>query len=258
MSTALITGASSGLGIDFAHQFAKDGHDVVLLARSKPELESLAIELEKTYSIRATVIVADLSIEEEVSRIFPALQDLGIEIDYLVNNAGFGHHDAFSSLPWSAHQALMRVNMESLTQLTHEFLQPMLQKGRGKIMLVASTASFQPGPFMALYYASKAYVRSFGEALSKELEGSGVSVTILCPGPTQTPFFEKAGMNSMKLLNWGQMESSEKVAKYGYRQMMRGKRTVISGTLNALGAFATRLAPKGLQLSVVNWLHKNS
>lgn len=258
MPTALITGASSGLGIDFAHLFAKDGIDVVLLARSADKLQELAEELRKSYNIAAHVMVKDLSNETDLNSIFQELQAENIEIDYLVNNAGFGHHIPFAELPWNEHQALMRVNMEALTQLTHEFLGPMLKKGKGRILQIASTASFQPGPFMALYYASKAYVRSFGEALSKELEGTGVTVTVLCPGPTQTAFFEKAGMSSMRLLKAGQMQSSEEVAQFGYKKMMAGKRTVISGWMNAFGAIAARFIPKGILLSLVKMLHKNS
>jgi len=258
MPTALITGASSGLGIDFAQLFAKDGIDVVLLARSADKLQELAEELQKSYSIKTYVLVKDLSDEADLNSIFPELQEQKIEIDYLVNNAGFGHHTSFAELPWKEHQALMRVNMEALTQLMHEFLVPLLKNGKGRILQIASTASFQPGPFMALYYASKAYVRSFGEALSKELEGTGVTVNILCPGPTQTGFFDKAGMNSMLLLKSGQMQTSEEVARFGYKKMMHGKRTVISGWMNAVGAMATLFLPKGLLLSVVKTLHKNT
>ncbi len=257
MPTALITGASSGLGIDFARLFAKDGIDVVLLARSSEKLEKIALELQKSYGINTHVLVKDLSNEADLNSIFPELQSQKIEIDYLVNNAGFGHHTAFADLSWKDHQALIRVNIEALTQLTHEFLTPMLEKRKGRILQIASTASFQPGPYMALYYASKAYVRSFGEALSKELEDTGVSVTILCPGPTKTAFFDKAGMNQMRLLKAGQMQTSEEVAKFGYRKMMQGKRTVISGMMNKMGAMAVRFVPKGIILNAVKALHNS-
>jgi|GEM_PF-1638142 len=205
MPTALITGASSGLGVDFSHHFAQGGHDVVLLARSKDKLESLAAELQEKYSIKAHVLVKDLSVKADLDSIFPELKAQGVEIEFLVNHAGFGHHAPFAELPWKDHQDLMRVNME---------------------------------------------------ALSKELEGTGV--TILCPGPTQTAFFDKAGMNTLRLLKSGQMQSSKEVAAFGYRKMMQGKRTVISGTMNKIGAFVSQLAPKSLVLSAIQALHKST
>lgn len=256
-TTALITGASSGLGFDFAHEFARDGHDVVLLARSKDKLETLAKKLRETYKIQAFVLVKDLSKQEELDSIFPELASQGIAIEFLVNNAGFGFNGAFSDLSWADQDALLDVNVKALTQLTHQFLPAMIKRKSGKILLISSTAAFQPGPFMALYYASKAYVLSFGEAISKELQGTGVSVTILCPGLTQTEFFTRANMNGMRLLKAGQMQASQEVTAFGYRKMMKGKRTVIPGFMNKFGVYAGRFVPKGILLRIVSLLHKH-
>ena len=182
--TALVTGASAGLGAEFARLCAADGYDVVLVARSAPRLAALAASLASTYSVKARPLVADLSSPAAPPEIFAQMS--GTPVDLLINNAGFGVRGAYAETDWARESSLMQVNMVSLAHLTKLFLPEMLRRRSGRILNVASTAAFVPGPFMAVYYASKAFVLSFSEALSNEVEGTGVSVTVLCPGPTRT------------------------------------------------------------------------
>lgn len=252
--TALITGASSGLGADFAQLFAKDGHNLVLLARNEQKLTQLAQQIESDFGVRASVMVKDLGNQADVDSILPELQALNIHIDYLVNNAGLGEYGPFHESDWPKLRQLMDVNILALSQLTHQLVQPMVAKGYGKILHVASTAAFQPGPLMAAYYASKAFVLSLGEAMHHELKDTGVTVTVLCPGPTETNFFNAAAMDLSRLTKSPMMQSSKEVVSFGYRKMMAGKMTVIPGLMNKLGTFLIPFAPRKWPLVVVSWM----
>jgi hypothetical protein len=239
--TALVTGASAGLGAEFARLCAAGGYDVVLVARSAPRLAALAASLASTYSVKARPLVADLSSPAAPPEIFAQMS--GTPVDLLINNAGFGVRGAYAETDWARESSLMQVNMVSLAHLTKLFLPEMLRRRSGRILNVASTAAFVPGPFMAVYYASKAFVLSFSEALSNEVEGTGVSVTVLCPGPTRTEFAEAAGIADSSLFHGPTMGAAE-VALVGYRAMMAGKPSVIAGARNRWTMRGARLIPR--------------
>lgn len=249
-STALITGASSGIGLDLAHLFAQDGHDVVLVARSEARLRELAGELEGKHRVAARVVVADLAKPDAPREVFEAAG----AVDILVNNAGYGLSGKFAETDLRTELDMIQVNVTALTHLTKLFLRPMVERGRGRILNIASTASFQPGPLMAVYYATKAYVLSFSEAIGEELSGTGVTVTALCPGPTATGFQQKAKLGSEALLKLMKPVPSMEVARAGYRALMRGRRVVVPGVKNKIGVQSVRVSPRALVTRVVHAL----
>jgi uncharacterized protein len=251
--TALITGASSGIGWDLAHLFAADGHDLILVARSEAKLRELALQLEKKHKITARVIPADLERPEAPAELFASVDR---PVDFLVNNAGFGLSGKFAATDLDRELAMIQVNVSALTALTKLFLKPMIERGRGRILNVASTAAFQPGPLMAVYYATKAYVLSFSEAIAEELGGTGVTVTALCPGPTATGFASAAEMTTTRLFNVMKPMTSVKVARIGYNAMNRGKRTVITGTINKVLAHSVRVTPRRVVAKVTRTLQE--
>jgi uncharacterized protein len=236
---ALITGASTGIGYELAKLFAADGYNQVLLARNEKRLREVAGELESEYKVSTRVLGIDLSRPESPANIFEALRDTPISV--LVNNAGFGSMGSFAEDDLSNDVAMMQVNMRALVELTHLFVAPMLKRKSGYVMNVASTAAFQPGPYMAMYYATKAFVFSFSVALSEELGKTGVSVTALCPGPTPTEFQARAVIERAPGLL--PSTSAEAVARAGYRGMLRGKRIVIPGTVNKISSAIARRLP---------------
>jgi len=242
MPNAVVTGASSGIGLELARIFARERYDLVLVARNQPALEHIAAELRTMRGVRVDVIAADLSTPEAPQQIY---EQTG-RADVLVNNAGFGVYGEFADSPVEDDIGLLRLNIEALVVLTRLFLPGMLQGRKGRILNVASTAAFQPGPLMALYYASKAFVLSFSEAIANELEGSGVTVTALCPGPTATGFQARARMEDSNLLKRMQVMDAATVAEAGYRGMIAGKTIVIPGTRNWLVAESVRFAPRKL------------
>lgn len=252
--TALITGASSGIGLDLAHLFAADGHDVILVARSEGKLRELAAQLEQQHKITARVIPADLERPEAPRELFEAVHS---QVDFLVNNAGFGVTGKFAETDLERELALIQVNIAALTHLTKLFLRPMVERGRGRILNVASTAAFQPGPLMAVYYASKAYVLSFSEAIAEELSGTGVTVTALCPGPTATGFADAASMTNSRLFTVMKPMTSRQVARIGYGAMHRGKRVAITGALNKMLAQSVRVTPRVVVAKVTRKLQEN-
>ena len=251
--TALITGASSGIGYEFAKLFAEAGYDVVLIARNVQALEALASDLQRRHGSTAHVIAQDLSHPDAPQAIHAALQRASISVDVLVNNAGLGIYGPFTQTEYLATHRLLQVNIAALTLLTRLVLPDMLARRKGFILNVASTAAFQPGPFMATYYASKAYVLSFSEALVEELRGTGVSVTVLCPGPTRTSFQSRAGIEHINLLRAG-LRDAGTVAKAGYSGMLNRRVVVIPGWPNRIIAGLVRVAPRGVVLRVVRWL----
>ncbi len=244
---ALVTGASSGIGAALAREFARHGHDLVLSARSVAPMETLAAEL-RELGAEATVIGTDLAEPGSAARLVTALETRGIGIEVLVNNAGLGAMGRFARISAGRNAEMLQVNIVALTELTQALLPAMLARRRGKIMLVASTASFLPVPNMAVYGATKAFVRSFGEALAEELKGSGVTVNVLCPGVTATNFFEAAGGSALSSLQTQRMMSAEAVAKIGREGLTRGERVTVAGLMNRLLAFAAIHTPHFLTL----------
>jgi short-subunit dehydrogenase len=243
-STALITGASSGIGAELARVCAAHGHNVVLVARREPELRALAAAVAKEHGVEARVLTADLADPAAPRAIFQAMA--GANIDLLINNAGFGLRGDFADSDWEIQARMIQVNIAALAHLTRLFLPAMIARGSGRILNVGSTAGFVPGPCMSVYYASKAFVLSFSEALAEELRGTGVAVTDLCPGPTRTGFGLVAGMANTKLFHSATM-SAEAVAREGYHAMMQGRTVAIAGARN-------RWAMRGARLMSRRWL----
>ena len=253
--TALVTGASGGIGEELARLFAADGHDLVLVARSEDKLNSIANELTASHGVAARVIASDLSRPEAPPEIFERLNADGVVVGALVNNAGFGTYGLFAETDLRKELDLLQVNVVALTHLTKLFLPGMIARRRGYVMQVASTAAFQPGPLMAVYYASKAYVLSLSEALANECEGTGVRISALCPGPTETGFVAAAGLGDSKLFERAVMDART-VAEEGYRGLLDGKAIVIPGFRNNLMARIVGLAPRKLVTKVVRGIQE--
>ena len=243
--TALITGATLGIGNAIAEEFARNGVDLVITARDADALESLAAEWAKTYKVKVTGHAADLAKPGAAEGFADALSARGVVLDYLVNNAGFGTFGLFRESRLEDQVGMMTLNMTSLTVLTRRFLPQILER-KGKIMNVASTAAFQPGPYMAVYYATKAFVLSFTEALASELAGTGVTVTAFCPGATQSGFQDRSGMHESVLVKGRKLPTSEEVGRAGFRAMMAGRRVYVPGLLNKMLAQSVRFTPRKL------------
>ena len=249
--TALITGASAGLGVEFARNFAKDGYNLVLAARRTERMEKLADDLRIRHNVTVKVLGKDLRNMIEVQSIFDTLQRENIHIDFLVNNAGFGDWGYFHESDWKKAEGMIDVNIKALTKLTYLFMRPMIEKGEGKILNVASVAAFQPGPLMSVYYATKAFVLSFSEAISKEVKRKGISVTVLCPGPTESEFQSAANLGKSKLFKHTRIPSAKEAADFGYREMMKGNLTVVHGFFSKVVVQLVRFTPRKLVLSAV-------
>jgi uncharacterized protein len=256
MSTALITGASSGIGKDLVHLFAQDHHDLVLVARNREALEQLAATCRQQYGVAARVIAQDLLNADAPRQIYDAAIAGGPPVDFLVNNAGFGTHGPFVESDLARELELVQVNIAALIALTRLFLPAMIERQSGRIMNVSSMAAYVPGPYMSNYYASKAYVLSYSIALSYELRRTGVTVTVLCPGPTATDFQNRAGIAHARLFGRNVMDSPT-VARIGYQGMMRGKTIVVPGFKNRLSALFAPLAPRTLAARVAGKLNRD-
>jgi len=251
---ALVTGASGGIGAELARELARHGHDLVLAARSLAPMEALAAEL-RDVGATTTVIAADLSLPGAASRLADEIASQGLAVDVLVNNAGLGAAGRFDRIDPERTSEMLQVNIVALTELTRLLLPAMIARGQGRILMVASVAGFQPGPRMAVYFASKAYVLSLGEALAYELRGTGVTVTTLCPGSTATNFFNAAGANnSFMARRLRRMMPADRVARIGYRALAAGRRVVITGAINRVVALGGRYAPRRISLSVSDFL----
>ena len=252
---ALVTGASSGIGAELARELVRHGHDVVLTARRAPELEALAAELRAGGAI-ATVVPKDLSVPGAARELTHELDARGLRVDVLINNAGFGDVGAFAREDPDRIEAMLQLNVVALTNLTRAFLPGMIARGHGRVMLVSSTAAFQPGPNMATYCASKAYVLSLGEALARELRGTGVTLTTLCPGATHSGFATASGAESLPLFTSKLVPkmSSASVARAGYDAMMRGKPVLITGIVNKAVALSSRVFPRAVVFPVARLL----
>lgn len=243
---ALITGASGGIGLELARLCAKGGHDLILVARTRDKLDEIAKYLSGMYQVRAEVIVADLVDPEAAAAIFSEVEKLGLGVDVLINNAGFGQWGLFGRAELQRQLDMVQVNITSLMVLTRLFLPRMVTQRKGRIMNVASVAGFMPGPLMAVYYASKAFVLHFSEAISNELQGTGITVTALCPGPTRTGFAVEAGFAESNLFSSPGVMDAAPVALAGYRGMMRGRAVVVPGIVNQLLLLSLRTGPRWL------------
>jgi short-subunit dehydrogenase len=248
--TALVTGASVGIGRELARLFARDQYNLVLVARNASRLTQLADELQQQFRIVAKSFPLDLTDRAAPQFLFDQLQRENIAVDILANNAGFGKLGAFADVPYEQSAGQIQLNVTSLTHLTKLFLAPMLESRSGRILNVASTAGFQPGPLMAVYYATKAYVISLSEALANELQGTGVTVTCLCPGATDTEFQTRAGTENTVLLRRTRPMDAATVARHGYRALMKGKPLVISGFRNRLLMESLRISPRRIVTAV--------
>jgi len=250
MATALITGASGGIGYELAKLFANDHYDLVLVARSAEKLSRFAVELQSQFGISAKSIALDLTDPAAPQSLFKQLASERISVEILVNNAGYGVFGEFNQASMDETLGQIQLNITALTHLTKLFLPPMVQRRSGKILNVASTAGFQAGPLMAVYYATKAYVILFSEALANELEGSGVTVTCLCPGATDTGFQGRAGNDETLLFKKLRPMDAKTVARDGYRGLMAEKTMVISGFRNWLVAESVRFAPRKMVTAI--------
>ncbi|MEM7063742.1 MAG: SDR family oxidoreductase [Cyanobacteria bacterium P01_B01_bin.77] len=253
--TALITGASGGIGYELAKVFASHDYDLILVARSTDKLLQLQTDLAQSHDIQTHVISQDLSQSDSPSALFDQIQQQELTVGVLVNNAGFGDYGPFASADWAKQSALLQLNMVTLTQLTRLFLPLMLERGSGKILNVASTAAFQPGPFMATYYASKSYVMSFTEALAHELKDTGVTATVLCPGPTRgTDFQARAELGDVDFFTKLKLPTAAEVAQFGYDALDRNQRVAVHGLLNRLLVLTNRFMPRQTVTNAVGQL----
>jgi short-subunit dehydrogenase len=255
--TVLITGASAGIGYELAKLFARDHHNLVLVARSGDRLAHVAAEFQR-YGVTVKTVALDLAESPAPRFLFDQLQRESICVDILINNAGFGAYGEFAQMRQQEILGQINLNITALTELTHLFVQPMVGRRKGRIMNVASTAGFQPGPLMAVYYATKAYVISFSEALANELRDSGVTVTCFCPGATHTGFAKRAGNDKSRLFRKMGAMAAEKVAQDGYRAVMEGRTLAISGMHNWITAQSTRFAPRKMVTAISRWVSEPS
>lgn len=254
MATALITGASNGIGLELAKVHASKGDDLVLVARNKSKLEELKKELEEQHKINVYTIGKDLSQTNAAQEVYDEIIRQNIQIDYLINNAGFGDFGMFVETDWNKELQMINLNIAALTQFTKLFLKDMVKRGSGKIMNVASTAAFQSGPTMAVYFATKAYVLSFSEAVDNEVRDKGVTVTTLCPGATESGFQAAAAMEESGLVKNKKLPTSKEVAEYGYAAMMKGKTVAIHGLKNWLLATSVRFTPRFMVVKITRMI----
>lgn len=252
--TALITGASSGIGRDLATVFAREGFDLIITARREKRLEEIKAELECDYNCKVDIYPCDLSKGDAPERLYNFVKDLHVRINVLVNNAGIGDFGFFQNSDWEKNATMLNLNITSLTHLTHLFLPDLMSHEKSYIMNVASTAAFQPGPLMSVYYASKHFVLAFSEAIANELSESGVVVSALCPGPTSSEFQDVSNMDKSKLFELFPVADSADVAEFGYKSLMKEKRVAIYGFLNKIGARTTALLPGKWVTSVVRFI----
>jgi len=252
---ALITGASSGIGAELAKLCAKDGYPVILVARRGDRLTALAESLEREYAVTARVLTADLADPRACETLHRQVS--GEPVAILINNAGFGLRGPLTGTDWAVEASLIQVNVTALAHLTKLFATDMVKRGTGRILNVASTAAFVPGPFMAMYYASKAFVLSFSLSVANELQGTGVSVTVLCPGPTKTEFIQVAGIADSRLFE-GSAMTAEDVALEGYKAMLAGRPEIIAGARNRWMMRLTRLAPRTLLANITRRLNSSA
>lgn len=252
--TALVTGASSGIGKEMAIELAKKGINLVIVARNENALTELKREIESKFAIKVWCLALDLSLNENSERLFNFTKSNKIDVDYLINNAGLGDYGFFHESRWEKQEQMINLNILALTQLTHLYLAEMLSRKKGRILNVASVASFQPGPLMSVYYATKAFVLHFSEALNNEVKDSGITVTALCPGPTESGFQKAAALENSKLVNNFKMQDSRSVAIDGIKAMMKGKAISIPGIGNYLMASLVSFFPRSFVVKMVRFV----
>jgi len=250
MATALITGASNGIGLELAKIYASKGNNLVLVARNVLKLNEIKAELEKQYKIKVLNIGIDLSMPNAAQEVYNQTTANNIQVDYLINNAGFGDFGMFTETDWNKELQMINLNITTLTQFTKLYLRDMVKRGKGKIMNLASTAAFQSGPTMAVYYATKAYVLNFSEAIDNEVRSKGVTVTTLCPGPTESGFQAASAMEESNLVKGRKLPSAKEVAQYGYDSMMKGKVVAIHGIMNWIMAQSVRFFPRAAVVKI--------
>lgn len=252
--TALVTGATNGIGFEFTKILAKNKYDLILIARTKSKLEEIKDYLFLTYGVQVYVIACDLSKPGACGYVYEQIRKNNLEINILINNAGIGDWGNFVESNLEKQGQMLQLNIVALTNLARLFLPGMIKRRQGRILNVASTAAFQPGPLMSVYFASKAYVLSLSSAISQELKGTGVSITCLCPGPTATNFQISAFPKDIRLTHVQKLSDPKEVAQYGYKVMLRGRRVAIHGFLNRLMALNMRFIPKCITLPLVHFM----
>ena len=251
----LITGASSGIGYEFAKVCAENKHNLILIARSSQKLQELKSQLEKEHPIQIHLISKDLSHPSAPQEIFDEIKHLDLNVEILINNAGFGNHGPFQTTDWQTESDMIQVNVTTLTHLTKLFLPSMIENNSGKILTVASTAAFFPGPYMAIYYATKAFVLSFSESLAEELADTNVTVTCLAPGQTQSNFQNTAQLRNARMFQ-GDLPTAQQLAQYGYRELMNGTRVAVYGYLNKAATILANFIPRTLRAKIVKRVQK--
>jgi len=251
----VISGASAGIGKALSYAFAQRGHNLILIARTRNKLEQLADSLESQYGVKVQLIVHDLTQPEAPKEIFDKVQQQALEVDILINNAGVGVGGALLDNNAVDEMNLIQINITALTMMCKYFAETMAKQGGGKIVNIASTAAFQPGPYLNTYYASKAYVLSFSEALRIELKSKNITVTTICPGATETEFFESAKMVSTNLAKSPLMMSAKQVAEFTYKATDKGRAVAVPGVINSLMAFLVRFTPRGISMMITAYLN---
>jgi len=257
MSRTLITGASSGIGLHLAWEFAKHKHALVLVAPRGDELREIAADLSLAHGIEVHTIAKNLTEPNACEEIAAELNEQNVTVEILVNNAGHGQKGKFWEIPLSEDISMLHLNAEAVIRMTKLFLPAMVERGEGRILNVASVAGFEPGPSLAVYHATKALVLSFSEALAMELEGTGITLTALCPGPTDTDFFPKAHMLGTRGFQKSILMSPQEVAEHGYRAVMAGKRLMVPGAMNKALVFLRRLAPGSMQARIMKYFYED-
>ncbi|KAB8292782.1 SDR family NAD(P)-dependent oxidoreductase [Bifidobacterium avesanii] len=255
MATALITGATGGIGRELALLAARDGFDLVLTARNEARLETLADAIGRRTRVRVTTVALDLAEPDAAALLHERTERLGIAVDVLANNAGFADWTGYLDADWVRQSAMMQVNMHALAELAYRYGRDMRKRGHGRILNIASVAATMPGPYMAMYFASKAFVRSLGEALSYELKGTGVTVTTVCPGPTTTGFEQVARMSGRNFFTMTRPASAASLARFAWRRTMRGSTLAYHGTTALAGALAERLLPRALNARIAAFMN---
>jgi len=256
-SGSIVTGASSGIGLEIARLLAADGYDLLLVASGEKKLLEVAARFSEEFGRPAAALAVDLARPDGARSLLDEVERRGLFVEVLVNNAGFGVYGPFATADLARTLEMIQVNVTSLAELTRGVLPGMTARGSGRILNVASTAAFQPGPLMAVYYATKACVLSFSEALANELSGTGVTVTALCPGPTRTAFQERAGLKASPLAAGLLVGDARRVAKAGYRGMLRGRRVVVPGLANKVMMQAVRFSPRRLVTAVARRIQES-
>lgn len=256
--TALITGATAGIGYELSKIFARNKYDLILTARNEKGLQSVKEEIEKEFGVKVYYFAKDLTNPSSPEELYKEVNAQNLVVNVLVNNAGFGEIGAFAEIELQKEINMIEVNITAVTKLTNFFLKDMLKRKEGKIMNVASTAAFQPGPLMAVYYATKAYVLSLTEAIANEINGNGVTITALCPGPTKTLFQKSAKMDAVRLFKYLKVAEAKDVAQYGYNKMMTGKVVAIPGLMNKIGAQSVRFSPRKMVTKITRLLQEQN